>query len=84
MVLGIIGARATTLRLSGGATPSRPLLEILNPQGGGLAIHGAIIGATLATLIYTRRYHLSLLTWLDICLPTMLLGQAIGQLGQLF
>jgi phosphatidylglycerol:prolipoprotein diacylglycerol transferase len=84
MVLGIIGARAYYVAFEWGRYAGRPLLEIVNPQGGGLAIHGAIIGATLATLIYTRRYHLSLLTWLDICLPTMLLGQAIGRWGNFF
>jgi phosphatidylglycerol:prolipoprotein diacylglycerol transferase len=84
MVLGIIGARAYYIAFEWGRYASRPLLEILNPQGGGLAIHGAIIGAALATLIYTRRQRLPLLTWLDICLPTMLIGQAIGRWGNFF
>ncbi|KPV50533.1 diacylglyceryl transferase, partial [Kouleothrix aurantiaca] len=58
--------------------------EIINPQGGGLAIHGAIIGALIAVLIYTRRNKLPLLTWLDICMPTLLVGQAIGRWGNFF
>jgi phosphatidylglycerol:prolipoprotein diacylglycerol transferase len=67
-----------------GRYANRPLLEILNPQGGGLAIHGAIVGALVAVLIYTRRHRLPLLTWLDICVPTLLIGQAIGRWGNFF
>ncbi len=50
---------------------------------GGLALHGAIIGAILATLIYTWNRRLSFWTWADICAPGLILGQAIGRLGDL-
>jgi phosphatidylglycerol:prolipoprotein diacylglycerol transferase len=84
LLLGIIGARLYYVAFEWGRYASRPLLEILNPQGGGLAIHGAIVGALLAVLIYTRRHRLPLLTWLDICVPTLLIGQAIGRWGNFF
>jgi phosphatidylglycerol:prolipoprotein diacylglycerol transferase len=32
-------------------------------------------------LIYTRRNHLPFIEWLDICLPTMLVAQALGRWG---
>src|SRR6266511_3652556 len=78
MLLGIIGARMYYVAFEWQRYAGRPLLEIINPQGGGLAIHGAIIGALIAVLIYTRRHQLPLLTWLDICVPTLLIGQALG------
>ncbi len=84
MLLGIIGARMYYVAFEWQRYAGRPLLEIINPQGGGLAIHGAIIGALIAVLIYTRRHQLPLLTWLDICVPTLLIGQAIGRWGNFF
>ena len=84
LLFGIIGARLYYVAFEWGRYANRPLLEILNPQGGGLAIHGAIVGALLAVLIYTRRHRLPLLTWLDICVPTLLIGQAIGRWGNFF
>jgi phosphatidylglycerol:prolipoprotein diacylglycerol transferase len=84
LLLGIIGARLYYVAFEWGRYAGKPLLEILNPQGGGLAIHGAIVGALLAVLIYTRRHRLPVLTWLDICVPTLLVGQAIGRWGNFF
>jgi phosphatidylglycerol:prolipoprotein diacylglycerol transferase len=84
MVLGIIAARIYYVAFEWPRYAGRPLLEIVNPQGGGIAIHGAIIGALLAVLLYTRRQRLPLLTWLDICAPAMLVGQAIGRWGNFF
>ncbi len=84
MFIGIICARIYYVAFEWDRYAGRPLLEIINPQGGGIAIHGAIIGALLAVLLYTRRHHLPLLAWLDICAPTVLIGQAIGRWGNFF
>jgi phosphatidylglycerol---prolipoprotein diacylglyceryl transferase len=84
LVLGIGGARLYYVAFEWERYAGRPLLEIINPQGGGLAIHGAIIGAVLAALIYTRWKRLPFIEWLDICLPTMLLAQAVGRWGNFF
>ena len=84
MLIGIICARIYYVVFEWPRYAGRPLLEIINPQGGGIAIHGAIIGALLAVLLYTRRQHLPLLAWLDICAPTVLIGQAIGRWGNFF
>jgi phosphatidylglycerol---prolipoprotein diacylglyceryl transferase len=51
---------------------------------GGLGIFGAIVGALVALLVYTRVKRLSVLTWLDIGAPAFLLGQAIGRWGNYF
>lgn len=86
MVLGVAGARAYYVAFEWERFAGRPLLEIINPAGGGggLAIHGAIIGAVAAAIIYTRLNRLPTIEWIDICLPTMLVAQAIGRWGNFF
>lgn len=84
MVLGIICARIYYVAFEWPRYAGKPLLEIINPQGGGIAIHGAIIGALIAVLIHTHRQRLPLLPWLDVCAPTLLVGQAIGRWGNFF
>ncbi|GAB4180377.1 MAG: prolipoprotein diacylglyceryl transferase [Roseiflexaceae bacterium] len=84
MVLGIAGARAYYVAFEWPSFQNRPFLEIINPATGGLAIHGALIGAVIAALIYTRRNKLPFVEWLDICLPTVLVAQAVGRWGNFF
>lgn len=50
---------------------------------GGLALHGGLLGGMLATLIYTWSSELDFWTWADICAPGLILGQAIGRVGDL-
>lgn len=84
LVLGIIGARAYYVAFEWERFAGQPLLQIINPTTGGLAIHGALIGAVIATLIYTRLNHLPLLQILDFGMPPFLLAQAIGRWGNFF
>ena len=58
--------------------------EIIAIWNGGLAIHGAIIGACLAIFIYCKRKKTPFLKVLDICVPGLLLGQIIGRWGNFF
>ncbi len=81
MVLGIAGARLYYVVFEWPRFAGAPLLEIVNPATGGLAIHGALIGAVLAAVIYTRWKKLPLSTFLDICMPPFLLAQAVGRWG---
>jgi len=48
---------------------------------GGLAIHGALIGAVLTGIVYTRIKKVSFWKIADITAPSILLGQAIGRWG---
>lgn len=84
MFMGIVGARIYYVAFEWPRFEGRSWLEIINPATGGLAIHGAIIGALLATLIYTRRYFLNVWDILDITMPTFMLAQAIGRWGNFF
>lgn len=81
MVLGILGARIYYVAFEWPRFANAPLLDIINPATGGLAIHGALIGAILAALIYTRWHKLSLPAFLDICMPAFLLAQGVGRWG---
>ena len=62
----------------------KPLLQIINPGTGGIAIHGAIVGAVLGAFIYTRLNKLNFLEWIDLGAPCMAIGQAIGRWGNFF
>src|SRR6476659_1561841 len=55
----------------------RPWLEIINPANGGIAIHGALIGSVTSGVIYTIWHKLPTLEFVDIIMPTVLVGQAI-------
>ncbi len=51
---------------------------------GGIAIHGAIIGGTIAALIFARIKHISFWQLADLVAPALILGQAIGRWGNFF
>lgn len=55
--------------------------EIFQIWEGGLAIHGALIGAVATTLIFTRVKGVSFWKLADIAAPSLLIGQAIGRWG---
>lgn len=55
--------------------------QILNLRGGGLAIHGVIIGGVLAAIIFTKIKKLEFWTLADVVAPSLILGQAIGRWG---
>jgi len=58
--------------------------KILAVWEGGLAIHGGLIAGGLAILLYGRSKRLPFLTYLDIMVPSLGLGQAIGRWGNFF
>ena len=51
---------------------------------GGIAIHGAIIGGTIATIIFARIQKISVWQLTDLLVPSLALGQAIGRWGNFF
>ncbi|WP_269411833.1 prolipoprotein diacylglyceryl transferase [Lentibacillus daqui] len=48
---------------------------------GGIAIHGALIGAVLTAIIFSRVKKVSFWQLADIAAPSLILGQAIGRWG---
>lgn len=51
---------------------------------GGIAIHGAILGGTLAGIIFARLHKTSVWQLADLIAPSLALGQAIGRWGNFF
>ncbi len=67
-----------TIRIFGASIPFPTALMIWN---GGLGIFGGLAGGVLALAIYAWRNNLSILRWLDIAAPGLILAQAIGRWG---
>jgi len=55
--------------------------EILAIWNGGIAIHGALIGAVATAYIFTKKRNVSFWKVADIAAPSIILGQAIGRWG---
>lgn len=51
---------------------------------GGIAIHGAILGGIVTTLIFARLRQISFWQLADLVAPSLILGQAIGRWGNFF
>ena len=60
---------------------SEDLLSVFNIREGGLAIYGGVIGGLIAARLVSRKHRISMLTLLDVVVPALALGQAIGRWG---
>ncbi len=60
------------------------LFDVANPMTGGLAIHGAVVGAVLSCYLYARYHGLRVAEWLDIAAPCLPIGQMVGRWGNFF
>ncbi|MGB5772376.1 MAG: prolipoprotein diacylglyceryl transferase [Crocosphaera sp.] len=58
--------------------------DIIAIWKGGIAIHGAILGGTLAALIFARLNKISVWQLADLVVPSLALGQTIGRWGNFF
>lgn len=83
VIAGLVGARLYYV-LYAWSYYHNHLAEIWQLWQGGLAIHGALIGGGLVVWRYARRHHLSFLSLIDLAVPAMALGQAIGRWGNYF
>lgn len=80
IVFAVIGARLYHVIHLSAFYAENPLL-IPQIWNGGLGIPGGVAGGALGIFIYTRARGLSTARWMDIFAPALLLGQAIGRLG---
>nr|WP_238544530.1 prolipoprotein diacylglyceryl transferase [Geomicrobium sp. JCM 19037] len=55
--------------------------QIIAIWEGGLAIHGALIGAVITAIVFAKKRGVSFWKLADITAPSILLGQAIGRWG---
>jgi phosphatidylglycerol:prolipoprotein diacylglycerol transferase len=76
----IIGARLYYVAFKWDAYKNN-LLEIFQIWHGGIAIYGALIGAIIAGYIYFRRKGYNFWRIVDICAPSLIIGQMIGRWG---
>lgn len=58
-----------------------PWTDIFAIREGGIAIHGALIGAVLTAIVYARVKKVSFWQLADVAAPSIILGQAIGRWG---
>jgi phosphatidylglycerol---prolipoprotein diacylglyceryl transferase len=59
-------------------------IDIVKIWEGGIAIHGAIIGGSIAAIIFAKLKQVSFWQLADIVAPSLALGQAIGRWGNFF
>lgn len=76
----IVGARAYYVIFSWDYYGEN-LSQIINIRNGGLAIHGAIIGGIITAAIFCKIRKINILRLLDLVMPSLILGQAIGRWG---
>ena len=57
------------------------LSDIYKIWNGGIAIHGALIGAVITAIVFARSRNISFWKIADIAAPSLILAQAIGRWG---
>ncbi len=84
LVLGsVIGARLYYVALEWRQYAANPS-DVLAIWRGGIAIHGALIGGVFTTIVSCRWRRLPFWSLLDVLVPAVALGQAIGRWGNFF
>lgn len=83
IIFGLIGARLYYVIFSWDLYKD-DLLSILNTRNGGMAIYGGVIAGFLTLFIFCRIKKISYFTMIDIFVPGLALGQAIGRWGNFF
>tara|TARA_Y100001968_G_scaffold324007_1_gene362600 strand:+ start:1506 stop:2417 length:912 start_codon:yes stop_codon:yes gene_type:complete len=61
-----------------------PIPSAFEIWGGGIAIHGALIAGTISVILFCKRKKQNYLNVLDVLIPSVALGQAIGRWGNFF
>ena len=51
---------------------------------GGIAIHGGLIGGFLSILFFCKSKNINIKTFIDLLMPSIILGQSIGRWGNFF
>ncbi|MBE6148503.1 MAG: prolipoprotein diacylglyceryl transferase [Firmicutes bacterium] len=83
IIFGIIGARIYYV-IFNYSMYKGDLMAIFRIWEGGLAIHGGIIAGALTIYIYCKKYNIRFIRITDLCVPALLLAQAIGRWGNFF
>lgn len=78
--LAIIGARLYYVVFEWGSFAG-DILSIFAINQGGLAIYGGVIGGIIAAAVFCKVKKIPLFILLDLMVPSLILGQAIGRWG---
>ncbi len=78
--LAVIGARLYYVAFEW-ESYAQDLWKIFAVNQGGLAIYGGVIGGFLGAMILTRANKFPFLTLVDLAIPSLILGQAVGRWG---
>ncbi|PIQ86625.1 MAG: prolipoprotein diacylglyceryl transferase [Candidatus Omnitrophica bacterium CG11_big_fil_rev_8_21_14_0_20_43_6] len=79
-IFGIIGSRLFYVLINAGFYLRHPL-EIIMLQHGGMAWFGGLFFGTAAAILLIKRHKMEPLATLDLLVPFIALGQAIGRIG---
>lgn len=83
IIFSLIGARLYYVAFNLDYYLAYPL-SIIKVWEGGLAIHGGILFGLITVLVYCKKYKVKIPLMIDIILPGLILGQAIGRWGNFF
>ena len=83
IIFGLIGARLYYVMFNWDYY-SQNLIEIVQIWKGGLAIHGGIIAGLLTIVLYTNKYKLRTIRYLDFIVVGLSIAQSIGRWGNFF
>lgn len=78
----ILGARLYYVAFRWDVYGRNPI-DILKIWEGGLAIHGGVLAGALAVYLFTRWRKVTFWSLTDALVPSLVLGQAIGRIGNL-
>lgn len=80
VVFGIVGARFFYISFNWPLFSSHPL-EMIMIQNGGLAWQGSLVFGFLTAVIYLKKKGIPFWKFLDLAVPYVALGHAIGRIG---
>ena len=83
VLFSVIGARAYYVLFEWRSYADRPL-KALAIWEGGIAIHGALLAGTITLILFCRWRRQPYWDVLDVLVPSVALGQAIGRWGNFF
>ena len=83
IIFSLIGARLYYVAFNLDYYLAYPL-SIIKVWEGGLAIHGGILFGLITVLVYCKKYKVKIPLMIDIIVPGLILGQAIGRWGNFF
>ena len=85
IIFGFVGARIYHVISEFDLYLNAPM-QIFRIWQGGLSIYGAVLGGLIGIVVYLYRHHqlARLGSFLDLLAPSLIIGQMIGRLGNLF